>query len=343
MEIEYNGVKLEMAEMVECSRDAVYDESGTDLLYVKWRLGVVATLGSGGYPPATAVDWRSKSAVMTNVTPDLTGTSATVNRDGIIGRPRGNYSWHDIEQPHNVNPGEPLNPAFISDHEVRMRLMTPRRTLKVTAYNPNGTKFVWLESPRPLSNEAELRSRPALADPSQQRQGIQVDADNGPKPVKCDIVSPIGEGGTFGVHFVIETCVVPAPVQSERLVLSHRWQVTHSHDEDYYLTRVIHGTVRFNGSILQNGDQQPDWFRSQFFHPIPLGFRRQLPEVSLSEDGLVLRYTVVDTDPTITFDPGDSGATQITIAENLNYLGRSVLSMLKDGVQGILKNAIPKL
>lgn len=338
MDIEYNGVLLEMLEMVECSRDAVYDASGTDLLYIRWRIGVIATLGSGGYPHATAVDFANKGNTLLNVTTDLTGSGALVDRDGVIGRDPNQYAWDAVKQSHAVHPGEQRNQAFITDHELRMRLMQPRKRLKITAYNPNGLKYIWLESPRPLSNEPQLNSRPARFDPSQDQQGLQVDANNGPKPLKCDIVQPAGEGNTFGVHFVIETCTVPAPTHSERLVLSHRWESQHTHDDDHYLTRVVHGTVRFNGSILQNGDQQPDWYRSQFFHPIPLGFRRTIPDVKLSEDGLVLTYTIVDTDPTVTFDPGDSGATQITIAENLNYLNRSMMSIAKSLGQSLLKS-----
>ncbi len=322
MDIEYNGVHLELTEIVECSRDAVYDPSGTDLLYVKWRLGVVATLGSGGYPAGTAVDWANKRVAMANILPDLIAQTELADRDGIIGREKAEYEWENIKQPHGVNPQVISNQAFITDQELRYRLMTPRRRLLVTAYSPDGTKYVWLESPRPLRAEADLSTDPAIPDPSQDQQGVRVDADNGPKPLKCDIVQPTGEGNTFGVHSVIETCLPPTPTASERLVLSHRWETIHGHDSDHYLTRTIVGEVRFNGSILQQGEQQPDWFRSQFFHPIPLGFRREIPQVRLSSDGLVLAYTIVDTDPTITFDPGDSGATLMTIAENINYLNR---------------------
>jgi len=326
MEIEYNGVTLEMTELVECERTAVYDPSGTDLLFVKWRIGCVCTLGSGGYPHATAVNWPGKNNSMTNVRPDLIGTTDKVARDGLRGSDPADYSWDSIKQPHNVDPREPRNPAFITDKELFYRLMTPRKHLKITAYNEDGTKFIWLESPRPLPTDIKGSSQRVGSDtnPAGHQPGTPTDADNGPKPIKCDVVQPTGEAATFGVHFVIETATVPTPAASERLVLSHRWSVTHTHDEDYYLTRITIGEVRFNAAILHAGAQQPDWFRSQFFHPIPLGFRRNGPTVRMSDDGLSLQYEIHDTDPTVTFDPGDSGATQMQIAENVRVLNKQI-------------------
>lgn len=316
MHIEYNGVKLELTEITECRREAVYDPSGTDFLYTKWRLGVVATLASGGSPPGLATDWTTKPTWAATVA-ELDGNFRLVNR-GVplaLGTDAPPYPFPKAPQP--GDPTTPLNPAFATDAELRMRLMVPRRKLKITAFHPDGREYVWLESPRPwLPDGVQRCGGVTLTDPTQDVTGT-VDADNGPKPLSCDIVQPTGEGTSFGVHFVIETAVVPVNPQAERLVLSHRWETTMTHDDDFYLTRTTVGEVRFDAQILHAARAQPDWFRGQFFHPIPLGFRRGGPVVRQSSDGLVLQYEIHDTDPTVTFDPGDSGATAMSIVETV--------------------------
>jgi len=343
MHIEYNGVRLKMVELVECNREAVYDPSGTDLLYIKWTVGVVATLSSGGYPGGTQVDFRGKKGRILSDNPNLVGREGRAAQPSVLGSDTQERAFPEAKENAAVN--DQVNSAFITDVELRHRLMTPRRTLRITAYNPDGTEYVWLESPRPFTREAEVRAGQPNADFEAARAAFTsrppTDSANGPNPIRADVVQPAGEMGTFGVHFVIETCVAPTNSESERLVLSHRWQTVHQHNSDYYLTRVIAGEVHFSGAILSLTASHPDWFRSQFFHPIPLGFRREIPRIELSSDGLCLRYEIHDTDPTITFDPGDSGATEIDIVETHNYLTRNIVfADLKDAAGQLLSGAI---
>jgi hypothetical protein len=324
MHLEYNGVKLELVEITECTREAVYDPTGTDLLFVRWRLGLVCTLGSGGSPPGTQLDAVRRNQWNSTKT-DIAGSNpVSVPRDvpQTMGTEVDEGDWDDLT-PATKDAAELRNQAFLTDHELRMRLMIPRRKLRITAYNPDGTEYVWVEAPRqwqPFTQVAAGGSQGTAG-----VEGINVDADNGPKPLRCDVVQPTGEGNTMGVHFVVEFATTPTAPESDRLILSHRWQTTMTHDDDFYLTRTTVGEIRFNGSILHAARQQPDWFRGQFFHPIPLGFRRGGPIVRLSGDGLVLQYEIHDTDPTVTFDPGDSGATEMTIVETVNVLNRRMM------------------
>ena len=78
--------------------------------------------------------------------------------------------------------------------------------------------------------------------------------------------------------------------------------------------------LRLDASLLEAYELNPDWFRSQLFHPIPLGFRRHVPVVTLSPDGNTLKYTVTDTDTSVVFDAGDTGATQMDIVERVKYV-----------------------
>jgi hypothetical protein len=339
MHVEYNGVKLKLTEITECSRRAVYDPSGTDLLYVKWRVGVVATLASGGHPSGTAADSDTRASWHATLA-ELEGGNIDVDR-GVppaLGKDAPEYDWPAA--PDN-DPLRITNPAFMSDVELRMRLMVPRRKLRITAYHPDGREYVWLESPRPWVPSVQQVSGGRVVDDDAQKVEGVVDADNGPKPLLCDVVQPVGEGTSMGVHFVIETCVVPVDPQAERLVLSHRWETTMSHDDDHYLTRTTVGEIRFNAQILHAAKAQPDWFRGQFFHPIPLGFRRGGPVVRQSPDGLTLQYEIHDTDPTVVFDPGDSGATSMSIVETIALDQRGVwANHLVNGMQKLLTGGL---
>lgn len=318
MKFEYNGVAMDLVEITEYQRECVYSDDGADLLYVKHRIGAVCMMAAGGWPAGLSVN---RSTPTPKTTPDLTGQPR--RPAGAANEVRGrNVTPYDFpkQTPTLANASSLYHPGFYTDQEVRMRLSIPRKKLKIEAYHPDGKKYTWLESPRPFPENRELRNKPGAA-----YDGTTTDAANGPIPLRVDIVNPAGEGTSMGVHFMVETCLVPVAPEEERLILSHRWEVQHTHDDDHYLTRITRGQVVFNGGLTRLTGQSPDWFRSQFFHPVPLGFVRKVPEVVASSDGLSVHYTITDTDPHCTFDPGDSGATSMDIVESLNYLQPSTV------------------
>lgn len=304
MIVTYNDVTLENAEIQSIHRTSVWDSSHTDLLYVLWVVGLVAFYAPNGFPPAVSVnklrpfkpDTRSQG----------TGASAIKRfADWVRGRDAA-QSPASLRRP---TVAEKLTPdartkygPILTDVTLRNRLMTPRKKLKITGYDwtqQGGifTPYTLLESP----------AGNYVSDPA-----------NGPHPLALDILS--GQDMGFGVFFQIETAVLPCDDQSDRLVLSHRWDMTHAHDENQYLTRVIEGEVVLNGSMINTFGINPDHLRSQLFHPIPLGHKRTVPFVAPSSDGLTYRYRIEDHDQTITFDAGDSGATHIEISEKMTYL-----------------------
>ncbi len=288
MELEYNGVRLELLSMDRCERRAVYDSSETDLLYVEWLIGASCVFARGGYPVATstryvsgpvleALKGRQVEQTAVGVDPDIPGFSQTANV---------------------INQMTPAENGAITDAEVRSRLWVPRKPLRIWAYDTSGKKVLWLESPR---------------------NGAPCDAAHGPHPLSVDVIETTGDGSTLGIHFQISTKVSPCPAGSDRMVMSHRWEMTHAHDQNYYLTRVIKGEIIFNGAVVHQLGLRPDLVRNQFIHPIPVGFRRGGPQITVSADGLTIGYTIADTDPTVMFDAGDSGATDISIVEKMAY------------------------
>ena len=327
MEIEYGPyVHLDVVDMTRYERRNVYSQDMADLLYVEEIFGFVATYAPGGRPILPSV--RNLSPA----TQDRIGLDRKVDptANALRANPRGRNPG-EIAQIHGVTMeqdgagGQPANQMRSgpeTDAELRYHLMTPRGKFILWAYDrQTGKQFKWVESPRP---------------------GFEVDAANGPHPLACDVVNASGEPHSISVHYQIKTAQTPCPVGSDRFVLSHRWEMSHVHDENYYLTRVIEGEIVFHAGVKHVIGLHPDMLRNQFLHPIPLGFQRHAPRIVQSSDGLTIRYVITDTDPTITFSPGDSSATRIEIAER-HGLTKSKASSVSDRVMGGGPGTLPPI
>lgn len=297
MRIEYNGVNLHVVELNRYERVNVFSPDGVDLLYVRHLIGATCVLAPGGYPRLPSV-----TRVSDEVRKRLEGDDNTAST--LRTRPRGldpaEESLHlEIDEP---RPDRPVPQSLHhsgpeSDAEIRNRLAMPRRKLILWAWSKKtGKEIRWLESPR---------------------EGFDVDASNGPIPISWDVVAADGEPNSLGVFFQIRTDLPPCPVGSDRFVLSHRWEMTHGQDENYYLTRKIDGEIVFHAGVKELLGKNPDWIRNQFLHPVPLGFRRAPTTMVMSSDGLTIHYSILDTDQSIVFSPGDSGATKLDIAERV--------------------------
>lgn len=303
MYLQYGSVTLKVIDLLRYDREAIYTPDKTDLLTIRHTLGVSAVYAPGGDPRMPSV-----TALSEDTEKVLSGQDRTA--EAVSRRIRG-YDPGQLarveEYPHmehNTVESEQIAMSRLhsgpqTDAELRYRLMLPRQKLILWAYDrQTGKPIRWLESPRP---------------------GMATDAMNGPLPIGNPVVSAAGEPNSIGVYFEVQTDVLPCATGSDRAVLSHRWQMTHVGDENNYLTRVTHGEIIFNGEYVHTMGVVPDDFRNQFIHPIPVGFVRRVPEVTQSSDGLTLRYTILDTDPTVVFDAGDSGATMLEILEKITY------------------------
>lgn len=303
MEVDYGEVELGAVDLLAFERRAVYTSDGMDLIGVDVMLDVLATYGPGGDPPMPSADALSGATVAELSGNDRTRKILETDARGLDpnnGDPdRIVLSPAPLETNNRLGKG-PSDPSVWrsgpeTDAELRMRLLRPRQKLIVWAYDrQTGRRIRWLESPR---------------------SGFVVDAAGGPFPVACDVISASGEPNAIGVRFAVKTRLSPCPHGSDRFVLTHRWEMTHTHDADFYATRVINGEIVFHQGVGDVIHKQPDLVRNQFIHPIPLGFQRRLGPVTQSSDGSTIRYQIFDTDPTIMFSPGDSSATQIDIQE----------------------------
>lgn len=303
MWISYAGVNLRVVDLQRFDRVNVYTEDGTDLLYVRQTIGVLAEYAPGGDPKMTSTTRLSPEVRRLLAGDD--DTAAVICADPR-GKDPSNFALGLNPRPRlEDDTTAPIDPRFWhagpeTDAELRNRLLNPKQKLVVVAWDRRtGGPIKWLESPR---------------------VGMMTDATHGPTPLQCSVMSASGEPHSIAVYFEVQTDLPPCPIGSDRLVLSHRWQMTHQHDDNQYLTRVIHGQVIFNGAYLHTFCAEPDKYRNQFLHPIPLGFQRGPPVVEMSPDGLTMRYTLTDTDPTVVFSPGDSGCTGIEIVERMTLI-----------------------
>jgi hypothetical protein len=157
-----------------------------------------------------------------------------------------------------------------TDQNIRGRLMTPRKQLILGV-----GRVAWLVSPQ---------------------QGFTIDSANGPTPLACNVIRGPG-GRSFVVDFQIETKLRECNLEKTfypSIFLSHRWEMSHTLDEDFFTTRVIKGHVIFDTARLAQGAVLPDQYRGALFHPIPNNCQRRIPVVKQHADGNTVAYVILD-------------------------------------------------
>lgn len=198
------------------------------------------------------------------------------------------------ENPANLPGGAGGGPAdaAISDFIVRQRLAVPRRKL-----------FLWMHS-----NLGKDVPRLILESPL---GSAGTDCKTGPH-FDVTWMDVIGGNTTIVLGFKVTTDVnnwVTYGKQQSAL-LGNSWSFAVSHDQDYFATHIIEGVATFRRDVLEeifSGRSAHD-FRSEFMHPIPVGFKREKADVKLLPDGTSVAYTIVDVEQPMTF-VGALGAT----------------------------------
>lgn len=311
MHLEYDGVPLDFKEFQPFERVGVYDKWGVDLLYLEWNVGLLAYYSPTGSPAGTAVETRP--TVFPTILPEPSKGRIRRIRDYLFGE---NQRLPPVDVRRDTSTAAPATPPanlrgaarsgkgfgpIVTDKQLFNRLMTPRKRLVIKGDDWSGLKDVEMVSiPRVGNGQAEV-----------------CDAIGGPIPLKCDIVSQSEMG--FVVYYQIRFATLPCEDASHRLVLSHRYDSADIGSDTGYHARRVEGEIVFNGAMVHTHKISPDKFRQQFFLPIPLGHKRQVEYVRAIGDGLKIEYGYVDQDQTIVFDPGDSGATHLEIAEKLGF------------------------
>lgn len=291
MFVYYNGITFTATTVDEFSRTAVYDDSHTDKLYDRFYIEVTAVVNGQaevrtiagvpmsyagrnqgsqtGVPNATRVNEavRARPPGMGNpgATAQVPVTDSPQRQLGVFQQP--------LTTPYASSAGPP---SFNNEARLVIPLdpvpNTPPLTAKLIGErltDPRGQLMVFAGT----GEDDEL----LLHSPG---WGFPCDAKNGPLPVGFHIFHSFGEAGTFFIKWACETFLNEhTPVYTGDGLLSNRFSMTHSVDQDSFLTYLVTGTAIFDTRALHTVGDNPDRIRPNLMLPIPRGFVRGNIEV----------------------------------------------------------------
>lgn len=268
--IVYNGVVMRDCETKSFSQTIEYDPSGTDLMFSRFTLRVASTLVATSYPAKSfGIDTPS----------GLTATQRAKDVHARLSEPRKDF-WMLIES--SVN-NEKLPSGVFNES-----LLTATGDL--------------------TSDGGQMLGYPNVGDGyfgggTISRASV-IDVNNGPHPRQVSITEIIA-GRSMRVEFEIEICrklcmpVYPdLPPDAARWglvdtstteVLSNRWHLEESKDENWITTRVLDGTLR-----VKSQDTWPHLMRAVCIPPLLKGYKRTRQSFVDDPTGLVLKYTIED-------------------------------------------------
>lgn len=321
MQISYDGIEFKMLKMEEWTREAVFSEDGVDYLYDYHKIQCQCVLNEGytdklDFPPVVNEPDKIEQQ-------SLSAGSAT-RWNGL--KTAGGY----LQASQPVVPGDkpPLvqrstgAPATLV--ELFKRLAVPRRQL-----------VIWMDSdPNLALVEPQFRDN-ILFSPL---PGKKEDAQHGPS---CSVMGMMGSIGnvTIPLRLMFETHIPTCNDPNAPIMLSNRWSISTTYDPDTYAAiHIINGEARFRADLLHQNQLSADTFRNQFLHPIPLGFKREQPMVTLSSDGTSIQYQLIDKQQVLNFPAGAAyAAPKIEITEERGYVSpygiaeiNSMVSSLKN-------------
>lgn len=184
---------------------------------------------------------------------------------------------------------------------LRKALLTPRKVLKIGV--PIDGVGTATEGPREIIVQAPMTA--AIVGGNATYYGT--DVNHGPTPLFCNIVEIAGER-TMIVDFGIEAWFNECDPM--RAILSNRWTMTHSIDEDAWTTRVIEGVAVFRADYLLANNQTADQYRSAVCMPVQDRFKRTA-QFTQTADGLQLRYVLTDVEQPQSITPNFRRITRI--------------------------------
>lgn len=270
----YNGVQMKLIRTQGISRESIYDTSGVDYLYTRWRFDITAIVNrkATSYAPTAS----GSSLVSGGGTPVAT-----------------------------ANPVAGIFSPVLTDAAIRQALATPRRRLEYWVESGNNTALG--TGGAAAASGLEL----LLCSP---RVGYYVDAKDGPTPLTYDVKQVVGGKTFlvhWVCETHVNECGLYTGNNLPPIILSNRWTDTHTADEDYFVTRHVAGVAIFRKDFLSKLEIIPDLFRIDLFPLPPLGFKRQNIQVTAHADGCGIDYAFDDVQQPITVVPHESGVTRI--------------------------------
>lgn len=278
MHLTYNDIDLKIVRVLAYQRTPEYDPTGQDYLWTRHTLAVEAIYSAEKAKSFRDADWTF------------------VNADSLAPIPAGGTVPHDGP---NVGP-DPLKPTLgtpkvrsapMTDVALRHKLMQPRGKLRV--------EFNSFIDTTGSGNPVEVH----LASPGKDVDGVdrKCDLNNGPIPQECT-PTVMGDGRTFLVRYVIETCMSDCrPSREDKALVSNRWTATLSYDENFFATRTLTGLAIFRADAINTRQTWPDLYRLQLLPPVPGNCKRYIDALEASPDGFSYRYVVRDVEEERTY------------------------------------------
>lgn len=301
----YNDVILRDCETLSFDQSIEYDDSKTDALYSRFRIHVASTLVA--IRNVTGVDQFGIDIGVPNA-----GSTVVTRAHEIQARlnePRGDF-WYLIDQAvsderqgmgyNGPKKNQPLLIACgVAYSDVINEVATPGEEGYTYCQELTRTSLTML--PNPLDPISSDTPRYGPANTPFAKETV-LDTENGPKPRRVSVVKVIG-GRSLRVEFEIEVClricnpdfVDAAPVvfggvdlPSNR-VLSNRWSLDESKDENWITHRTLSGTLRVAHSTFW-----PHAMRALCVPPLLAGYKRTRQSFVGDPTDLVLKYRIDD-------------------------------------------------
>jgi hypothetical protein len=298
----YNGVILRDVQTLSFDQKIQYDESETDALYSVFRIRVASTIVSV-HEILQPYEPRRDFGIQTPV-----GNTAAQKAHDIHARlsePRKDFWFLTESNPTSEKTNSPTvidQPLLIAsgqayDEEIKTRTVnselveyverTPR-TIQPNPLDPNHTsdysttEYGPFNTPFPAENV--------------------LDCKNGPRPLDVSVKKIIG-GRSLSVEFEIEITrrlckedyedikpiVVGGLDNPNSAVLSNRWHLEESKDENWITTRTMQGTLR-----VINSQFWPHAMRYLCIPPLLKGYKRARQSFVSDPTDTVLKYRVED-------------------------------------------------
>ncbi|WP_321376939.1 hypothetical protein [Trichococcus shcherbakoviae] len=253
----YNGVELHNVLTKTWNQEVVYDPSNTDVLFCRYKMS---------FEGIVHVQFRSTGS-------DLTSEPAWIS---LLDGDGDAQATSDLS-------------ALVAT--IKARLSESRKDLRVYFDDVLVVDCLSCESLLPYQNAGS-------ASTTNSNRG---DVDNGPKPRTVSITH-VGGAKVFRVAFSIDCAMVqthtgtsltslqPSDKQVQ-WVLSNRWSISETLDENYFTSRTIRGRMRTSSPCYSAFHP---YFKCIVVPSLETGFKRDRLVYSVSENQLDVEYEITD-------------------------------------------------
>jgi hypothetical protein len=293
----YNDVILRDCETLSFEQSVQYDESHTDALFSRFKIRVASTVVALRYP-------SNSRQFGIDVPRGETSVQRMHEVQSRLSQPRKDF-WFIVEScvsdERATNPTVRNQPLLIASGQAFDET--------ITSYTPGSpqvvTRTARMLRPDPrLPVNADLSTYQYTALNAEFEAANVLDCENGPKPQAVNVRKIIG-GRSLRVDFEIEVCrrlCDPDFVDSKPIVLggladgtanpnvlSNRWHLDESKDENWATTRTMQGTL-----VVANRDAWPHAMRYLCIPGLLRGYQRIRQSFASDAAGLTLKYRIED-------------------------------------------------